>query len=88
MKNYPLCQSCAVPLTVDNRGTNRNESLNEDYCSSCYQYGEFRDHSLTQHQLEIKLMEMAEVHNEITLEEAQEIIRKLPTLKRWQMSSI
>lgn len=88
MKNYPRCQSCAVPLTEDNRGTNRDKSVSEDYCSSCYEFGEFKDHSLTLHQLEIKLMEMAEFHNEISLEEAQEIIRKLPTLKRWQMSNI
>lgn len=88
MKNYPLCQSCAVPLTMENQGTNRDKSLSEDFCSSCYENGEFKNHSLTLHQLEIKLLEMAEVHNEISLEEAQEIIRKLPDLKRWQMSNI
>lgn len=88
MKKYPLCQSCAAPLSNDNLGTNRDRSFNLDYCSSCYENGEFKDHSLTLHQLEVRLMEMAEVHNEISLEEAQEIIKKLPDLKRWQMSNI
>ncbi|MCM4158705.1 hypothetical protein FHG64_03645 [Antarcticibacterium flavum] len=88
MTKYPICQCCAAPLGNENRGTNRNGSLNEDYCRACYVDGEFTDHSLTLHQLEVRLMEMAEVHNEISLEEANEIIRKLPDLKRWQMSNI
>lgn len=88
MKKEPLCQSCAAPLSNANRGTNRDNSLNVDYCSSCYENGEFKDHSLTLHQLEVRLMEMAEVHNEISLEEAIEVIRILPDLKRWQMSNI
>lgn len=88
MKDHPICQCCARPLTEDNRGRNRNKSNSELYCQSCYIDGSFRDPSLTLHQLEVKLMEMAEVHDEISLEEAEQIIKILPTLKRWQMSNI
>lgn len=88
MTNHPICQSCAAPLVKENRGTNRDGTFNADYCKSCFENGEYKDHSLTLHQLEVKLLEMAEVHNEISLEEANEIIRKLPNLKRWQMSNI
>ena len=72
----------------EDMGTNRDNTLNEDYCFNCYQNGEFTNHHLTLHSLEIQLLEMAKVHNEITLEEAQQIIRVLPDLKRWRMNNI
>lgn len=80
------CQCCGLPFTIENRGTNRDQSFNKDYCKQCYEDGEFTDPSLTLHDLEIKLLEMAELHNEISLEEAEMSIRKLPTLKRWRMN--
>lgn len=88
MKDHLICQSCAKPLTSDNRGTNRDSSMNRIYCNTCFAQGEFLDPSLSRHQLETQLMEMAEVHDQISLEEAEQIIRILPTLKRWQMSNI
>lgn len=83
-----LCQSCGFPLFEENKGTNRDQSKSDDYCINCYENGKFLEPSLSLHELEVKLMEMAEIHNEITLEEAQQIIMNLPNLKRWQMSSI
>ncbi len=80
------CQSCGLPFTKESMGVNRNETKNEEYCIGCFDKGEFTDHSLTMHKLEVKLVEMAEVHNEITLEEAQIVIRELPYLRRWHMS--
>lgn len=83
-----ICQSCGLPFTKEMRGTNRDKSFNSDYCIKCFKDGEFTNHHLTLHQLEIQLLEMAEEHNEISLEEAQQIIRKLPELKRWRMDNI
>lgn len=82
------CQSCGMPFTIETRGTNRDQSFNRDYCINCFRDGKFTNHHLTLHQLEIELLEMAEIHNGITLEEAQQIIRKLPELKRWRMENI
>ena len=81
-----ICQSCGLPFSGKFMGTNRDKSKNDEYCLSCFDNGEYVDHSLTMHSLEVKLVEMAEVHNEITLEEAQSIIKNLPYLKRWHMS--
>ena len=81
-----ICQSCGLPFTAELMGTNRDETKNEEYCVNCFENGEFIDHSLSLHKLEVKLVEMAEVHNEITLEEAQAVIKELPYLKRWHMS--
>ncbi len=82
------CQSCGRPVSTEILGTQRDGTKTEDYCVDCYQNGQFTDPHLTLHELEIKLTDMAKVHNEISLEEAQQIIRCLPDLKRWQMSSI
>lgn len=83
-----ICQSCGFPFTAERRGTNRDGSKNNDYCIDCYKNGEFTDHHLTLHEQERRLLEMAKEHNEISLEEAQEIIRSLPDLKRWKMTNI
>ncbi|RKS50541.1 putative zinc ribbon protein [Gillisia mitskevichiae] len=81
-----ICQSCGLPFTKELMGTNRDKTRSEEYCISCFENGKFIDHSLSLHKLEMKLLEMAEVHEEITLEEAQAVIKKLPYLKRWHMS--
>lgn len=83
-----VCQSCGLPLTKTNCGHNRDLSPSKDYCRNCFDYGEFKDHSLTLHELEVKLLEMAEKHNEMSLEEAQDLIKILPHLKRWRMSNL
>tara|TARA_R100001369_G_scaffold92896_1_gene141091 strand:+ start:114095 stop:114358 length:264 start_codon:yes stop_codon:yes gene_type:complete len=84
--DHLTCQSCGLPFTNEISGTNRDESENEDYCVHCFEHGEFVDQSLTLHGLEVKLVEMAEMHNEITREEAVIVIRELPYLKRWHMN--
>ncbi len=84
--DYLICQSCGFPFNKKTSGTNRDETKNEEYCINCFDDGEFKDQSLTLHSLEVKLVDMAEVHDEITREEAQTAIKKLPYLKRWHMS--
>lgn len=39
-----ICQSCGMPIssTID-LGTNKDGSLNKDYCKYCYKNGEFID---------------------------------------------
>lgn len=38
-----FCQSCSMPMAKDPQGGSKNAdgSLNEKYCSYCYQNGEF-----------------------------------------------
>ena len=82
------CQSCGFPFSKKFRGTNRDQSHCTEYCIDCFKEGEFTDHHLTLHEMERRLLEMAKMHNEISLEEAQEIIKILPDLKRWRMTHI
>lgn len=35
------CDSCGVPLKVDNRGTEADGSASSSYCSACYADGAF-----------------------------------------------
>jgi len=44
--NRKFCQSCGMPMDKDSQkgGTNVDGSKNEEYCSYCYQNGEFTFH--------------------------------------------
>jgi len=43
MNSKQMCQSCGMPLNKDPKGggTNADGSINEKYCSYCYQNGSF-----------------------------------------------
>ena len=45
-----ICQSCGWPFVPANAGTNRDKSVNTDYCRDCYRDGAFVDKSLNLHQ--------------------------------------
>ena len=83
-----ICQSCGFPFSSESRGTNRDGTKNNDYCINCFKNGQFTDPHLTMHELERRYLEMAQEHNEISLEEARQIIRILPDLKRWKMTNL
>ena len=36
-----FCQSCGMPLTDNDKGTNADGSRSEDYCVYCYKDGKF-----------------------------------------------
>lgn len=83
-----ICQSCGFSFLPEFRGTNRDQSKNNLYCQDCFENGEFTDPHLTLHELERTLFEKAREHNEISLEEACEIVKTLPDLQRWKMTHI
>jgi hypothetical protein len=80
-----ICQSCAMPMTTDEMfGTNEDGSKNEDYCTYCYQGGEFTS--------EMTMEEMVEFCIEPCLKEKvfpdadtarSEMMKMFPNLKRW-----
>ena len=44
MENTKICQSCGMPLTSNDMfATEKDGSVNEDYCKWCYKDGEFID---------------------------------------------
>lgn len=79
-----ICQSCGMPITSNEQlGTNKDGSINMDYCKYCYVNGEFID--------KVTMEEYIEMCSEygsqagMTNEEMKEHCKKLfPTLKRWK----
>jgi len=80
-----ICQSCGLPFTDEFRGTNRDQTESEDYCINCFQNGNFVEPSLSLREIEAGYFEKAKKNEDLTLEEAQEAIKILPTLKRWRI---
>ncbi len=81
--NNRICQSCGMPIDNDELlGTNKDNSLNYDYCKYCFSNGEFIDKVSMEEYIEMcsKYGEQAGMTNE----EMKEYCTKLfPTLKRW-----
>ena len=40
-EDMKFCQSCAMPMSDEHFGSEKDGSKSEDYCSYCYQDGEF-----------------------------------------------
>lgn len=88
-----FCQSCGMPLTENNHGTNADGSLNEDYCCYCYQNGEFTRDMTMEEMIEFCSQFTDEINKNsgqnLTPEDAKNMMRKLfPGLKRWQSPDI
>ena len=83
MKNK-ICQSCGMPIKIrEQLGTNKDGSINDDYCQYCYKDGEFIDRVTMEEYIEMcsKYGSQAGMTNE----KMKEYCTKLfPTLKRWQ----
>ena len=79
------CQSCGMPLDDGLFGTNKNKSLNEEFCKFCFKDGKFTKPNL-------KLNEAIELSVEhlikelkLNREEAEFLAYKtIPKLSRWK----
>ena len=83
MKNK-ICQSCGMPISAnDDLGTNKNGSINNDYCKYCFKDGDFIDKVTMEEYIEMcsKYGEQAGMTNE---EMKEYCMNLFPTLKRWK----
>jgi hypothetical protein len=83
-KNALVCQSCGMPMTkLQDYGTNPDGSKNQEYCTYCFQDGNFTLPDITLEQMIEKLVPMHDQMG-ITEEEARKMANEnLPKLKRW-----
>ena len=83
MKNK-ICQSCGMPISGEKQlGTNKNGSLNKDYCKYCFENGEFIDKVSMEEYIEMCSKFGAQAN--MTNEEMKNFCSQLfPTLKRWE----
>lgn len=79
-----ICQSCGMPVSAnDDLGTNKNGSINNDYCKYCFKDGDFIDKVTMEEYIEMcsKYGEQAGMTNE---EMKEYCMNLFPTLKRWK----
>ncbi|MDD6879125.1 MAG: zinc ribbon domain-containing protein [bacterium] len=83
MKNN-ICQSCGMPINSNKQlGTNKDGSVNSDYCKYCYKYGEFIDK--VEMEEYIAMCSKFGFQVGMTNSEMEEYCKNLfPTLKRWK----
>ncbi len=85
-KNY--CQSCGMPMNTPEAkyGTETDGALSQNYCSYCYENGEFIKPNETMNEMiESCVPFVVEAHPNMSDDEAREMMNaSFPTLKRWK----
>lgn len=84
-----FCQSCGMPLTDTNKGTNADGSSNEEYCTYCYKEGKFSQDFTMNQMIEFCAQFTEQMNKEtgwnLTPEQAKEQMHRFfPHLKRWK----
>ena len=78
-----FCQSCAMPMTEDDFGSEKDGSKSQDYCKYCYQNGEFTSDITMQEMIDFCVPKTAEATG-MSEEEARKMSEEMfPKLKRW-----
>ena len=79
-----ICQSCGMPMTDSDFGTNANGSKNREFCHFCYGKGRFVDEGIT---MEAKILKNIEIAKQMGMSETQAkqmAWSTIPNLKRWK----
>lgn len=85
MNERPFCQSCAMPLTEDLRGTEADGSPSPHYCKYCYDKGRFTQDMTMEEMIDFCAPIMAKSTPGMTPEQAREQMGKFfPLLLRWK----
>ncbi len=88
--NEQICQSCGMNMkSSQDYGANGDGTLNQEYCTHCYQNGAFTRDVTMEEMLENNLQYLShwneETGNNYTVEEARPLLREfLSSLKRWK----
>ena len=81
-----ICQSCAMPMdTEELKGTNKDGSKSDEYCTHCYQNGEFTSKQSMEEMIEVCVPYTVEAGVYKDEESARKSMMEFfPTLKRWK----
>lgn len=88
-----FCQSCGMPLnTQADHGTNADKSVNNDYCTYCFQDGTFAQDVTMDEMIEHCLQFIDDFNKDapqkMSVEEARAGMKEyFPTLKRWEIQN-
>lgn len=81
------CQSCGMPMgnTDELYGTEKDGSLNPDYCKYCYDNGEFTSSCTMEEMIDFCVPHMTKANPGMEEKEAREMMLSVfPSLKRWK----
>ena len=79
-----FCQSCGMPLSGENKGTEADGAPSPHYCKHCYQSGAFTGRMTMEEMIDFCAPMMAEHNPPLTPEQAKEQMRRFfPLLLRW-----
>lgn len=78
-----FCQSCAMPMSDDDFGTEKDGSKSPDYCKYCYQNGEFTDMRTMDEMIDFCVPKTAEATGMGEDEVRKRLEEFFPKLKRW-----
>ena len=82
-ENMKFCQSCAMPMSDEHFGSEKDGSKSEDYCSYCYQDGEFTTDISMEEMIDYSAPKAAEATG-MSEEAARKMCEDMfPHLKRW-----
>lgn len=87
MEQKIRCQSCGMPLseTFGNLGTNADDSNTWEYCSFCFQNGQFTNPTQTLAEMIASSIENMTTEIGMPIEQATQLANSfIPTLRRWQ----
>lgn len=81
-----FCQSCAMPMAKgEDYGTNKDGSINQDYCVYCYKDGVFTSECSMDEMIDFCVPHMVAANPKINEDEAKNQMKAFfPTLKRWK----
>lgn len=80
-----ICQSCGMPMTANDHGTNSDGSSNADYCKYCFADGDFTKDQTMEENIESCIPFLIKDGECETEEQARELLMKIiPNLKRWK----
>lgn len=80
----PSCQSCGMPLSRDEQGggTNADGSRSTEYCSHCYQRGQFSEPNITATEMMAKVGRLLQSRS-LPPAMIEKLTAEIPKLKRW-----
>ena len=82
-EDMKFCQSCVMPMSDEHFGSEKDGSKSEDYCSYCYQDGEFTTDISMEEMIDYSAPKAAEATG-MSEEAARKMCEDMfPHLKRW-----
>ena len=82
-ENMKFCQSCAMPMTDEDYGSEKDSSKSEDYCKFCYQDGEFTRDVTMEEMIDFCVPKTSKATG-MSQKEARKMAEEVfPKLKRW-----